>query len=164
MELVAVAAVADNLVIGDEGDLPWGSLPEDKKRYRERVADDPVILGRRTFELMVDDLPGRAQIVLSRSERDYDVETAYPASGVDDAVAVAESLDADAAYVLGGAGVFEAFLPHFDRMVLTRVPGEYDGDAYFPEWSDDEWELESEEPFEDFSIQEWRRRSDGRDG
>lgn len=164
MELVAVAAVADNLAIGDEGDLPWGSLPEDKKRYRERVADDPVILGRRTFELMTDDLPGRAQIVLSRSERDYGVETAYPASGVDDAVAVAESLDADTAYVLGGAGVFAAFLPHLDRMVLSRVPGEYEGDAYFPEWRDDEWALEREEPFEDFTIQEWRRRSDGGDG
>ena len=164
MELVAVAAVADNLVIGDDGDLPWGSLPEDKKRYRERVADDPVILGRRTFELMAHDLPGRAQIVLSRSERDYDVGTAYHASGVDDAVAVAESLGADVAYVLGGAGVFGAFLPRLDRMVLTRVPGEYEGDAYFPEWGDDEWVLVSEEPFEDFTIQEWRRRSDGGDG
>ena len=164
MELVAVAAVADNLVIGDEGDLPWDSLPEDKRRYRERVAGDPVILGRRTFELMVDDLPGRAQIVLSRSEHDYDAETAYPASGVEDAIAVAESLDADVAFVLGGAGVFEAFLPRLDRMVLTRVPGEYEGDAYFPEWRDDEWELEREEPFEDFTIQEWRRRSSGGDG
>jgi hypothetical protein len=88
MELVAVAAVADNLVIGAEGDLPWGSLPEDKQRYRERVADDPVILGRRTFELMADDLPGRAQIVLSRTEREYPTDTAYHAGSVDAAIAV----------------------------------------------------------------------------
>jgi len=121
MELVSVAAIADNRVIGDDGDLPWPSIPADKQQYRERIADDPVILGRVTFESMLDDLPGAAQIVLSRSEQDFDTPTAHHASGVDDAVAVAEELGADTAYVIGGGGIYDLFQPHIDRMVLSRV-------------------------------------------
>ncbi len=157
MELVSVAAVADNLVIGADGELPWASIPEDKAQYRDRVANDPVILGRRTFESMRDDLPGRIQIVLSRTNREYDVETAYHADSVESAIELAESHGAEAAYVLGGSAIYELFHPHLDRMVLSRVPGKYDGDAYYPEWNADEWELIEEIPYERFTLQQWRR-------
>lgn len=158
MELVSVAAVADNLVIGRDGELPWDSLPEDKQQYRARIADAPVILGRRTFESMLDDLPGRAQIVLSRTEREYDIETAYHAGSVEEAVDIAASLGAETAYVIGGADVYALFQPHLDRMVLSRVPDEYDGDAYYPEWNPDDWELVDETPFAGFTVEEWERR------
>ena len=75
MKLVSVAAVAENGVIGRDGELPWESIPADKRQYRNRVADAPVILGRRTFDSMRDDLPGSHQIVLSRAERDYGVDS-----------------------------------------------------------------------------------------
>jgi dihydrofolate reductase len=158
MELVSVAAVADNLVIGADGDLPWESIPEDREQYRSRIADDPVILGRRTFESMRDDPPGRVQIVLSRSERDYDEETAYHAEGVDEALDLAEQLGDDVAYVIGGAAVYELFLPHYDRMVLSRVPSEYEGDSFYPEWDKSEWELVEETPYDRFTLQVWERR------
>lgn len=161
MELVAVAAVADNLVIGEDGELPWPSIPEDREQYRARVAGSPVILGRRTFESMRDDLPGTAQIVLSRSERDYDEETAYDADGVSDAIEIAESLGADRAYVLGGGVIYHLFQPRLDRMVLSRIPGEYDGDTYYPEWVPDEWVLVDVTEYERFTLQEWVRRRDG---
>ena len=157
MELVSVAAVADNLVVGVDGELPWASIPEDKAQYRDRVANDPVILGRRTFESMLDDLPGRIQIVLSRRNREYDVETAYHADSVESAVELAESDGAEAAYVLGGSAIYELFQPHLDRMVLSRIPGNYDGDAYYPEWNADEWELIEEIPYDRFTLQQWRR-------
>lgn len=157
MELVSVAAVADNLVIGKDGEIPWESLPEDRAQYRARVGDSPVILGRRTFESMVDDLPGRAQIVLSRHARDFDVETASHAEGVEDAIAIATSLGAETAYVLGGGSIYELFQPHLDRMVLSRVPGEYEGDTYYPEWDTDDWDLVTEVPYDGFTVQEWER-------
>jgi len=156
MELVSVAALSDNRVIGTEDDLPW-HLPEDKKQYRERVAGHPVVLGRRTFEMMRDDLPGSAQIVLSRSERTFEEPTAYHAGGVDEAVSIAESLDADRAYVLGGAGIYRLSQPHLDRMVLSRVPGEYEGDAFYPEFDAEEWDLVAETPYEGFTLEEWVR-------
>ena len=159
MELIAVAAVAANGVIGRDGEIPWPSIPADKRQYRERIADAPVILGRRTFDSMRDDLPGTAQIVLSRSESEYDIESAHHAAGVDDAIEIAERLGADRAYVIGGAGIYELFQPVVDRMFLSRVPGEYDGDAYFPEWDPEEWTRVGRVDYDAFTLEEWVRAS-----
>jgi len=157
MELVSVAAVAENGVIGDDGDIPWPNLPEDRRQYRERVAGDPVILGRRTFESMRDDLAGAEQIVLSRTERDWDVPTAHHASGVEEAVDLAASFGTGRAYVIGGGGIYALFQPHVDRMVLSRVPGEYAGDTTFPEFDEREWTLVDTEAYEQFTLEHWER-------
>lgn len=159
MELIAVAAVAANGVIGKDGDIPWESIPEDKRQYRGRIEDWPVILGRRTFDSMREDLPGTVQIVLSRSESDFDVESARHASGVEEAIALLDRLDADRAYVIGGGGIYALFQPIVDRMVLSRIPGEYDGDAYFPEWGGDDWELVERTEHDDFVLEEWYRKA-----
>ncbi|ATW88873.1 dihydrofolate reductase [Halohasta litchfieldiae] len=160
MELVSVAAVADNGVIGDDGELPWPSIPADKQQYRERIATDPVILGRRTYESMRDDLPGSHQIVLSRSRQSFDTETAHHAESVEKAVDIATSFDAERAYVIGGGAIYRLFQPHVDRMVLSRVHGEYEGDTSYPEWDDNAWTLESETEYDRFTLQEWVRTDD----
>ena len=157
MELITVAAVAANGVIGKDGELPWPSIPADRRQYRTRVAEWPVILGRRTFESMREDLPGTAQVVLSRSDPEYDLESVHPASGVDEAVDVAASLDADRAYVLGGAAIYELFQPVVDRMLLSRIPEAYDGDAYFPEWDGENWTLADSTEYDRFTLEEWAR-------
>jgi len=157
MELVSVAALADNRVIGDDGDLPWPSIPADKRQYRERIADDPVILGRVTFESMLDDLPGSHQIVLSRSRNAFDVVSAYHAAGVDEAVDHAAELGDGRAYVIGGGGIYRLFQPHVDRMVLSRVTGSYAGDSHYPEWEPDAWRLDAETAYDRFVLQEWVR-------
>lgn len=161
MELVSVAAIDETRAIGIEGELPWPSIPADKRQYRERIADDPVILGRVTYESMRDDLPGRAQIVLSREERDFEAPSAHHAGGVDDAVAIAEALGAETAYVIGGAGIYRLFQPHLDRMVLSRVAGSHEADAFYPEWDPDEWRRVSATEYDRFSLEEWVRVDDG---
>lgn len=125
--------MAENGVIGRDGELPWPSIPADKRQYRERIADSPVILGRVTFDSMRDDLPGTAQIAMNRS--------------------------ADRAYVIGGIGIYTLFQPVVDRMVLSRIPGEYDGDAYFPEWNSEEWDRATQVDYDDFTLEEWVRES-----
>lgn len=157
MELVSVAAVADNLVIGNEGEIPWESLPEDRAQYRSLIAESPVIMGRQTFELMLEDLPGRYQIVMSRSAREYSEESAFHAGSVEDAIEIAESYDVDAAYVIGGGGIYSLFQPHIDRMVLSRVPGEYEGDTFYPKWNPVEWQLTKETPYDGFTVENWAR-------
>lgn len=157
MELVSVAALADNRVIGDDGELPWPSIPADKQQYRERIRDDVVVLGRVTFDSMRDDLPGSQQIVLSRSRQSFDVETAHHASSVAEAVDIADSLGAEQAYVIGGGGIYRLFQPHVDRMVLSRVHGDYEGDSSYPDWDEDAWELASETEYDRFRLQEWIR-------
>ncbi|WP_411963199.1 dihydrofolate reductase [Haloferax sp. YSMS24] len=160
MELVSVAALSENNVIGRDGELPWPSIPEDKTQYRNRIADSPVILGRQTYESMLDDLPGSAQIVMSRSDQSFDVPTAHHARSVEEATEIAASLGAETAYVIGGGAIYDLFQPHLDRMVLSRVDGEYDGDTYYPEWDTEEWRLDSETPYERFTLQEWVRVDD----
>lgn len=160
IELISVAAVAENGVIGRDGELPWPSIPVDRRQYRERIADYPVILGRETFEAMRDDLPGTTQIVLSRSEREYGVDSAHHAAGVDDAVGTADALGASRAYVVVGGGIYALFQPYVDRMVLSRIPGEYEGDTYFPEWERDDWNLVNAVDYEEFTLEEWIRGSD----
>ena len=158
MELVAVAAIAENRALGRAGEIPWPSLPADRRQYRERVADSPVILGRRTFQSMLEDLPGRRHLVLSRSLDDIPVDTATIVRSPEEAIDVAERSGAECVYVIGGGRVYESFLPHYDRMILTRVPGRYAADTYFPDWDRTEWECVDETAYENFTVEEWVRR------
>jgi dihydrofolate reductase len=163
MRLVSVAAVAENGVIGDDGSVPWPPLPADIEQYRARVADAPVVLGRRTFESMREDLPGTHQIVVSRRLETLVEPTAVVAADVEEALALASERTADdAAYVLGGATIYDLFQPFVDEMALSHVDGRYDGDARFPSWDRDEWTVVTETAYEGFTVREWRRtaRSD----
>ena len=96
MQLVSVAALAENRVIGRDGEVPWPHIEADVRQYRERVARSPVILGRRTFDSMRDDLPGSRQIVVSRSVDAVDVPTAVVANDVEEALSLARELVGDA--------------------------------------------------------------------
>jgi len=104
VRLVSVAALAENRVIGRDGEVPWPHIEADVRQYRERVAGSPVILGRRTFDSMRDDLPGSRQIVVSRSVDAVDVPTAVVANGVEEALALARDLVAGAADPTAAAG------------------------------------------------------------
>jgi dihydrofolate reductase len=155
MDIVAVAAVSENGVIGAGEELPW-DLPGEVERYRERVAGHTVVLGRKTFE-MFEDLPGERQIVLTRSGGPYDEPSVATARSVTDAIELARMAGTPVLYVLGGAGVYDSFLPYYDRMLLSRVDGEYEGDAYFPEFDRSEWEIAAEERCEGYTLESWVR-------
>ncbi|KDS92026.1 dihydrofolate reductase [Halorubrum saccharovorum] len=173
MQLASVAALAENRAIGRDGEVPWPHIEADVRQYRERVAGSLVILGRRTFDSMRDDLPGARQIVVSRSVDSVDVPTAVVADGVDSAIERAEEIagghggggartdgtDGDApVYVLGGGTIYELFQPHLDRMVLSHVAGSYEGDTFYPEWDEAEWTVADESKFDRFTLREWVRR------
>ena len=165
MKLVSVAALAENRVIGRDGEVPWPHIEADVRQYRERVAGSPVILGRRTFDSMLDDLPGSRQIVVSRSVDAVDVETATVANGDGEAIELAREAAAETGvetvYVLGGGGIYELFQPHLDGMDLSHVDGAYEGDTYYPEWDEREWEVDAETEYDRFTLREWVRRADG---
>jgi dihydrofolate reductase len=160
MELITVAAVAENGVIGRYGDRPWPSVPSHVEQYRAWIDDWPVIVGRTTFEAMADASVGRDRIVLSRSDRSYDSGSVHHASGVDDALELVAALGAQRAYVIGGGETYEGFQPHVDRMVLTRIDGTYDGDTYFPEWNERDWQRIDWIEYDTFTLEQWMR-SDG---
>jgi dihydrofolate reductase len=132
-------------VIGREGKLPW-SLPADLKRFRAITWGKPIIMGRKTHESLGRALPGRTNIILTRHE-DYRATDCLIAHSPKDALALAESRGADEAVVIGGSDVFAEFLPRCERIYLTRVEGDFEGDVFFPmEILDSpEWEVVHEE-------------------
>lgn len=133
-ELVIVAAVAENnRVIGQDRDLPW-HIPEDLKHFKELTTGHPLLMGRRTFESVVHQfggpLPNRRMVVLTRQgpfEEYPDIET-YPSLEA----AMTALADADTVFIGGGQTIYEQFLPKADRLELTLVEGDYEGDTYFP--------------------------------
>ena len=150
VSFVLVAAVAENGIIGADGGMPW-HYPADLERFKRLTTGHPVVLGRVTYESIVDrlggPLPDRTSVVLtSRGPSDLGVADrgdVVVANGVAEATERARDAAVDRgveeAYVIGGATVYEAFLPIADRMVLTEVPASPDGDTRFPEWDSDEW-------------------------
>ncbi|MFB6105226.1 MAG: dihydrofolate reductase [Halobacteriaceae archaeon] len=157
MRLIAVAAVAENGVIGRNGDVPW-SLPADRRQYRDRVANSPVILGRPTFETMRGDLPGATQLVLTTKDRQYPEPTVTVVHSVEDTLDTLSARDIECAYVLGGATVYELFLPHLTDMYLSRVPATPEGTASFPAFDREAWTLVEETPADGFTLEHWHRR------
>ncbi|WP_373189461.1 dihydrofolate reductase [Halolamina sp.] len=141
MQLVSIAAVAENCVIAADGGIPW-DYPADKQFYNETIRGHPAIMGRNTFG--GDPKEGATNIVLTRSVDDVG-EGAVTAHSVEEAVEAAEATGAEVAYVIGGQGVYESFLDRLERIVITRIPGSYDGDRYFPELDDSEWKHDDEQ-------------------
>jgi dihydrofolate reductase len=153
MELHIVVAAAENGVIGRDGSVPW-HYPEDVAHYRSTVAGHPVIVGRRTFDSM-EPLPESLNVVLtSDPDRTADHPDVRYVTGVDEAVAAAAGTGADVGYVIGGQGVYEAFLPHVRRVVLSRIHETVAGDRFFPELGD-EWTEVARDEREGFSIVEY---------
>jgi dihydrofolate reductase len=159
MRLVLVAAVAENGVIGREGDMPW-HYPADLAHFKETTMGAPVIMGRKTYESIVaglgGPLPGRLNVVLST--RDLGLpDGAVHAPDVETALALADEEGAETAYVVGGATVYEQFLPRAEGMVLTEVPASPEGDTHFPAWDPDEWQEIDRETAGDLTFVTYER-------
>lgn len=155
MKLALIAAHDPNLVIGKDGDLPW-HYPEDMKHFKKTTMGHPVLMGRGEFEELGEKpLPGRENAVLSRS-RDYDHVATF--SNIDDALEYLQ--DYELVYVIGGGEIYKQTIDRADKLVITEIHNEYEGDTYFPEYRDDigtVWEETSREEYSDFTIVEYER-------
>ncbi|WP_340265053.1 dihydrofolate reductase [Sphingobium mellinum] len=123
-EIVLVLARADNGVIGRDGGLPW-RLPADLKHFKALTLGHPMVMGRKTFDSLPGLLPRRRHIVLTR-DREWHASGAQVAHDVEDAIRIA---DAPAVMVIGGAQIYDLFLPRADRIELTEVHMDAQGDA-----------------------------------
>lgn len=168
MDLVLVAAVAANCVIGSNGDMPW-HYPEDLKRFKRTTTGHPVIMGRKTFESihrrLDGPLPDRTNIVLTSDPSQLpDHDAVVPATSTTEAVEEASVATAsegpgdDVAYVIGGGTVYEQFLPQASHLLLTEIHQEHDGDTKFPEYDDETWREVEREEHEEFDFVTYERR------
>ncbi len=129
MIITIIAAMAENRVIGRNGAIPW-DIPADRRHFRELTMGHPVIMGRRTFESIGWALPGRHMIVITRRPG-YRAEGCHVAP--DFASALAACAAEDEVFICGGEQVYRAALAVADRIHLTVVHREIDGDTRFPE-------------------------------
>jgi dihydrofolate reductase len=134
--LSLVAAVAQDGAIGFRGAIPW-DIAEDRALFRRLTWGHPLLVGRRTFEAIGGPLPGREMVVLSRN-RDFAAGPCRVAPTLEDALAPYLGTGEEV-FVGGGAQVYAATLPLAHRLYLTRVPGAYEGDAFFPEVDWAQW-------------------------
>jgi dihydrofolate reductase len=143
----AIAAIGNNGVIGRAGRLPW-HLPDDLKRFRAITWGKPIIMGRKTHESLGRALPGRTNIVLTRSPA-YQAPGCTVVDSPDEALAQARSSGAEEVLVIGGSEVFRQFMPLCEKIHLTTVEGDFDGDVFFPMTLMDspDWEVIHEEDF-----------------
>lgn len=140
MRIALIAAAADNDVIGRNNDLPW-RLPDEFRHFKRKTLRHHVIMGRRTWESQgAKPLPDRVNVVVT-SQRDYVAEGARVVGSLDEALELARAEGEDEAFVIGGTALFAEALPIADRMYLTRVHAEPEGDTRFPSFDADDWRV-----------------------
>jgi len=147
MKISLIVAVSRNGVIGIDNQLPW-HLPEDLKYFKSVTMGKPIIMGRKTFDSIGRPLPGRTNIVITR-------DSSWQVDGVEVAQTLAQAMtlgklacaqaDVDEAMVIGGEQIYRMTLPAADRLYLTEVQAEVEGDATFPEFDAKDWQQVSEQ-------------------
>lgn len=149
MKLSLMVARAANGCIGRNNKLPW-YLPEDLKYFKRITFGKPIIMGRNTWESLKGPLPGRTNIVISR-QSDYQAEGARVVHSLAEARQLAEHIavidGSDEVIVIGGAQIYAAALATADRLYITEVHAEIDGDTFFPAYDANQWHEIGREDF-----------------
>lgn len=136
-----IVAVAQNNVIGKDNKLLW-HVSEDLKRFKSITSNKKMIMGRKTFESLPGILPNREHIVITR-DKNFNIES-DKVTVVHDLISLVEkySKSEDEVFVIGGAEVYTQFLPHAQKLYLTKIDAAFEADTYFPEINYDEFKVE----------------------
>jgi dihydrofolate reductase len=153
--VVLIAAVAENGVIGNDGDIPW-RLPADFAHFRATTVGHTLVMGRATYDSIGRPLPGRTTIVLTR-DPSWSAEGVTVAASLEEALAVAADLPGDV-FVAGGAQVYAAALPLADAQVLSEVHLSPEGDTFYPDVDLGAWQEVDRVRGEEFDVVTWERR------
>ncbi len=148
----AIAAMAENRVIGNKGDIPW-HLPEDFKWFKKTTMGGILVMGRKTYESIGKPLPGRDTFVLSRTPRE--IPGVHSFTDLD----MLHHLETDKTiWIAGGGEIYELMLPHCEEILLSRVHRVCEGDAHFPHFEDQFRLVETLHTSVDFDVERWVRK------
>jgi dihydrofolate reductase len=151
-------AIAKNNVIGSKNDLPW-YIPEDLKRFKALTTGHTVVMGRKTYDSIIKrlgkPLPNRKNVVIT-SQKDFAVPEGVEVFGTLDEAFHAHEKD-EIIFAIGGARIFAEALPKADRLYITHVDKEYEGDVYFPEVDWTSFSKVKEEQHDGFSFADYHR-------
>ncbi len=175
--LASIVCIAQNHMIGKDNDMIW-HLPEDLKHFKRTTLGKPIIMGRKSYESLGKPLPGRPNIVVSRSYKDLpddqptsifkDMEAVEVAdkpkinagpylydsieAGINAGYKMAEELGVDEVFITGGGEIYRQTLPDTERLYLTIIHQDYEGDTKFPEFDWNEWKIAHEDKREEGDL------------
>ncbi|MCM3209937.1 dihydrofolate reductase [Bacillus licheniformis] len=135
-----IAAMDRNRLIGKDNDLPW-HLPQDLKYFKEVTKGHAVIMGRKTFESIGRPLPHRENIIVT-SNKELDIPNCQVMHSAEEAVRFAKNRNEEC-FVIGGSTLYTEILPFADKLYVTKIDETFEGDRYFPEFSEAEWKIVS---------------------
>jgi dihydrofolate reductase len=164
MLLSQVVAAADNNAIGKNNKLLW-TLPNDMKFFKNTTWGMPVIMGRKTYESLGKPLAGRTNIIITHKQ-DWQPQGVFVVHDIQEAMVAAGDTDAKEAFIIGGGEIYRQTLPITQRVYLTRVHTTLEGDTFFPDMNEADWQLLSQLDFNAdqkhayaYSFQVWQRRN-----
>ena len=158
MEIILIAAMAANRVIGDSvtNSIPW-HVQGEQQRFKETTMGSPLVMGRKTYESIGRPLPGRKMIIISRDKN-------YKAAGCQVVHSVEEALRQGAGrekmFIIGGAEIYRQTMKYADAIILTTLQRQVPGDTFFPEFSPEQFQIARHEEIltpEPYSITTYRR-------
>lgn len=144
MKLAIIVATDQQGLIGKENDLPW-KLSADLQYFRRVTMGKPIIMGRNTHESIGRALPGRKNIIVTKN-KSYQAEGCTVVHSIPDALLACEQVEE--VMIMGGASLYEQFLPQADKLYLTQVHASLTGDTWFPNWQKNEWSELSREDYQ----------------
>lgn len=150
----AIAAMADNRVIGNQGDIPW-HLPEDFRWFKKRTLNHTIVMGRKTYESIGRPLPKRRNIVITR--QDMEIEGCDVIHSLDDLVSL--DLGDIEIFIIGGGEIYQAALPRCSDLWISHVKGDFAGDAFFPEFEKNFSEVETVHDYPEFRVVHYQRKA-----
>lgn len=138
--LTIIAAASENRVLGLNGEIPW-HLPDDFKRFKELTSGHYIIMGRKTFESFPKPLPNRTHVILTKQKDYIAPDGCIVVNNVLDAITVCPV--GEEIFVIGGGEIYKKFIELVDKIDLTVVHGEFEGDAFFPKLNEFIWDLQT---------------------
>lgn len=149
-----IAAMTHTRVIGSKNALPW-RIPEEMQNFKKLTTGHTVIMGLNTYHSIGKALPHRNNIVLSHEQ--LSLTDANVCTSLEDALTAAQKHDKDI-YIIGGAYTYAQFLPHADRMYISYIKADYEGDVFFPEFDSAEWIERERVEYETFTRVLYERK------
>ncbi|MDQ3393060.1 MAG: dihydrofolate reductase [Bacteroidota bacterium] len=146
MQKSIIVAKAENNVIGKDNDLIW-HMPNDMKHFRSTTMGHYIIMGRKTFEATKKPLPGRTSIVITRN-KDYKAEGCIVVNNILEAFKLGEENKQEEVFILGGGEIYKQAMDLADKIYLTEIKEEFEGDTYFPEIDSNKWKEIKREEFQ----------------
>ena len=143
-----IVAMDKNRVIGKNNQLPW-HISDELKNFKKFTTGNTILMGRKTFESIGRPLPNRNNVVISTSLQP--TEGIDVCKNIEEGITKAKSYEKDI-FIIGGAQIYKQMLPLVEKMYISYIKKEYDGDVFFPEFDENEWQIESRQDFPEFEL------------